>query len=733
MMTTIKKSEALFAQGKIEEANEILSQIIERNPKSKDALNNLGVIAFQRGDVEEAIEYFTRTLEIDPFHRDAILNFSDLLKSVNRFGESIPILENGVAKFPRDEEMNRLLNEARQTLGFKPKIAVMCLRGLESFLGDIIDFLKTRADVRTCYSTNGQEIESAIHWADIVWLEWANEMAIHITNKIPQIKDKKVICRLHGYEVFSEMPAQINWSAIDHLVFVAKHKQEIFNRRFKIQSPTQTIIRNGINIDKFTVSNNKRNTKRLVIIGHLNFRKGIPLLLQFYHELLKADPDYYLYIRGEFQDLRLEMAVRTMIRELSLDRKLEFVNWVEDLNSWLADKSHILSFSLEESFHYTIGNGMAAGLKPLIHAWNESREIWPEEFIFNNIESFLRITLDNVYEPERYRRILTDNALDCGHQFKQIEDLIGDVSAARALPKLDLENQLQEKLSEEKRLPRKSNLVILNRKRKRNVFIIGLRRSGTTIFWETFRQDKRFMCFDEPFRPHLLQHVSQGEDDHKSTMTEYLAKREIILNHWSPILPYQEILSKFVAHQLTYMKALLGTGDNVCIDFVRCHSKIGELRKLDPDALIIHLVRDPRAFVTSHLKPYGKWVSNELPEKFFEYRGWFDYWQYQTICNLMGFREAAHLALLQLWKAFSDIAEGQRPDVTLQFEDFATNSKDTMQSLYEILNLDYPDFDFSSIHAPNAPFKPDSPLWILAMQKAAVPARFVYDLWNQDG
>jgi tetratricopeptide (TPR) repeat protein len=348
MMTTIKKSEALFAQGKIEEANEILSQIIERNPKSKDALNNLGVIAFQRGDVEEAIEYFTRTLEIDPFHRDAILNFSDLLKSVNRFGESIPILENGVAKFPRDEEMNRLLNEARQTLGFKPKIAVMCLRGLESFLGDIIDFLKTRADVRTCYSTNGQEIESAIHWADIVWLEWANEMAIHITNKIPQIKDKKVICRLHGYEVFSEMPAQINWSAIDHLVFVAKHKQEIFNRRFKIQSPTQTIIRNGINIDKFTVSNNKRNTKRLVIIGHLNFRKGIPLLLQFYHELLKADPDYYLYIRGEFQDLRLEMAVRTMIRELSLDRKLEFVNWVEDLNSWLADKSHILSFSLEE-------------------------------------------------------------------------------------------------------------------------------------------------------------------------------------------------------------------------------------------------------------------------------------------------------------------------------------------------------------------------------------------------
>ena len=74
-----------------------------------------------------------------------------------------------------------------------------------------------------------------------------------------------------------------------------------------------------------------------------------------------------------------------MIHELGLKNKIEFVDWVEDLNAWLADKSHILSFSLEESFHYAIGNGMAAGLKPVIHAWNESREIWPNEYIFETL------------------------------------------------------------------------------------------------------------------------------------------------------------------------------------------------------------------------------------------------------------------------------------------------------------------------------------------------------------
>ena len=35
----------------------------------------------------------------------------------------------------------------------------------------------------------------AVDWADIVWLEWANELAIHATNNLPQIRNKKVICR----------------------------------------------------------------------------------------------------------------------------------------------------------------------------------------------------------------------------------------------------------------------------------------------------------------------------------------------------------------------------------------------------------------------------------------------------------------------------------------------------------------------------------------------------------
>ena len=70
---------------------------------------------------------------------------------------------------------------------------------------------------------------------------------------------------------------------------------------------------------------------------------------------------------------------------------------------------------------------MAAGLKPVIHAWNESREIWPNEFIFNDVQSFLDIMLDKTYEPERYRTLLFENRLTSSAQTANIENLIDEL------------------------------------------------------------------------------------------------------------------------------------------------------------------------------------------------------------------------------------------------------------------------------------------------------------------
>ena len=108
--------------------------------------------------------------------------------------------------------MKKKFLEIRNKIKKDTKIAFLCLPGLDNFLKDIVETFSLGYDVKLVISTDANEITEAIKWADIVWLEWANELAIFATNKVPEIENKKVICRLHGYEAFNaNVLNKINW------------------------------------------------------------------------------------------------------------------------------------------------------------------------------------------------------------------------------------------------------------------------------------------------------------------------------------------------------------------------------------------------------------------------------------------------------------------------------------------------------------------------------------------
>lgn len=195
----LKEGETLFISGKILEAEQIFLALIAKGQNCKQAYNNLGTIAFQKNDTESAIDYFTRALEIDPFYKDAIINYTALLNTLDQVNLAIPLLKKIVENDPTDKEITNILASMHSSNKTHSKVAVICTPGLEAFLGDIIDFLETRYEVKVCYSTNVQEIDTTIAWSDIVWLEWANELTIKLTNHPENIlKDKHTICRLHS-------------------------------------------------------------------------------------------------------------------------------------------------------------------------------------------------------------------------------------------------------------------------------------------------------------------------------------------------------------------------------------------------------------------------------------------------------------------------------------------------------------------------------------------------------
>jgi tetratricopeptide (TPR) repeat protein len=79
MINKLVEGETLYAEGRLEEAENCFLSVIEEDSKNKVAFNNIGVIAYRMNDLEKAVDYFTKSLNEDPYFEDAIINLLDLI------------------------------------------------------------------------------------------------------------------------------------------------------------------------------------------------------------------------------------------------------------------------------------------------------------------------------------------------------------------------------------------------------------------------------------------------------------------------------------------------------------------------------------------------------------------------------------------------------------------------------------------------------------------------------
>lgn len=260
---------------------------------------------------------------------------------------------------------------------------------------------------------------------------------------------------------------------------------------------------------------------------------------------------------------------------------------------------------------------------------------------------------------------------------------------------------------------------------KSHVLICGQPRSGAKTFWRQFRKDERFTCFDEPFRPDLRAYLHRRWNNWEKTMDEYFETRErrnLIHRYWSSLPPAEQTVPTLVQQQRHYVQELLRQGTNVCLDTVRCNNKLESFRNIAPKGLIIHLLRDPRAVVTSHLRPYRQWwVSGELPESFFEYQGGFNKWEWEALANELKLTGSNSIVrMLKVWKWFTDAAQAAAPDLTIHFEELAISPLTVMKRIYDKLDLEYVPQDHRDIQLPQRGWEPDNPKWEPLLEEAEI-------------
>src|SRR5690606_19883929 len=178
----------------------------------------------------------------------------------------------------------------------KKKIVFFVKDGMNNFFEDILVKLEGEYWTRKISVSDLSQIEEGIEWADICWFEWCDELIVN-ASRIPAARNKKIICRLHRYEAFTQYPANVVWESVDKLIVVTPHLKELLEMNFPGISKRVDIavIENGVDLEKFSYKKRDKGFN-VAMIGYIHSRKNPVMLLQIINKLVKTDSRYKLYI-----------------------------------------------------------------------------------------------------------------------------------------------------------------------------------------------------------------------------------------------------------------------------------------------------------------------------------------------------------------------------------------------------------------------------------------------------
>jgi hypothetical protein len=286
-----------------------------------------------------------------------------------------------------------------------------------------------------------------------------------------------------------------------------------------------------------------------------------------------------------------------------------------------------------------------------------------------------------------------------------------------------------------------------------------MRRSGTTILFDCFSQDERFDPFYEPLtvdKPTFGGGSGARAEDLFASVREvrraYLARRGTpgltpLLNHGSPRRADLELESELPPFVEDYLAFLLASGQRPLVKFTRAAAKVAVLSRLDPHALFIHLVRDPRAVATSHVlgrRPAlpdprnpaermrffqlrtrrGRWGSLDLSRRILEDPGAPELrWPPDFVRVLLVWK-----TLFETTHAVGSARLGDRY-VLVRHEDFALAPVETLGKLYARMGLDLPGsvagWARRHVRPPRPAFAPGHRAWRRAIHRLGLEPAMV--------
>lgn len=282
-----------------------------------------------------------------------------------------------------------------------------------------------------------------------------------------------------------------------------------------------------------------------------------------------------------------------------------------------------------------------------------------------------------------------------------------------------------------------------------NIFVQGMRRSGTTILYDIFLEDREIDCYYEPLAAaretigggsgvrdfDLFEKVRSVREAFQSV---YPDLEDIdLLNYGAPRKFELEFEPDLPDYCREYVKFLTTRAEHSAMKFTRVYCKVPVLHEIDPEAKFVQIVRDPRAVTTSYLFGKNRKNQHKFPneKKFFRLRSKRMSWNsFHFSDHLLRTPQFAHLRrrenffrILLLWKyTFARThADGKRcfgdNFYLLRHEDLTSRPEETLKSLYQFLDRPLPravvDWAVQHVRSGRSHFAPESPMWNEAIEQ----------------
>ena len=276
-----------------------------------------------------------------------------------------------------------------------------------------------------------------------------------------------------------------------------------------------------------------------------------------------------------------------------------------------------------------------------------------------------------------------------------------------------------------------------------NLFVQGMRRSGTTILYDALLEDPGLRCFYEPFRE---EKVTEGGGSGAHEGDVFAETRELRhrfraehhpdlepdeVNWGGPREPRLEVGPELPEHCRGFLAHLLEQGAEVAIKFTRVYDKLKAVAGADPTAALVHVVRDPRAVTASIMLGRGRRRAERFPtpDDFFAERSKRMLWSSRGISQEL-MRQPRYAAIrrptdveriLLVWRHTFESTwrdgRGLFGDryLLLRNEDLRADPSAALASVYSLLGRGVPD-DVSSWASENVrgveePYAGDDPGW----------------------